>query len=94
MHAVEGPCSDDGYTVDNGPKAETVPVLGTITFEEYLKPSANELVKGDTLMHVLKNGKCGQLSIADSLVSTAKALMSAKVGPCSDDGYTIDNGPK
>ena len=54
----------------------------------------DEQLKGDTLIHVDKNGKCGQLAIADSLVSTAKVLMHAIVGPCSDEGYTIDNGPK
>ena len=94
MSAIVGPCSDEGYTIDNGPKQETVPVLGTVTFEEFLKPSLNERVKGDTLIHVDKDGKCGQLAIADSLVSTAKLLMHAIVGPCSDEGYTIDNGPK
>ena len=40
MGAKVGPCADDGYTVDNGPKEETVPVLGNVTFEEFLKPSA------------------------------------------------------
>ena len=42
MGAKVGTCPSDGYTVDNGPKEETVPVLGTVTFEEFLKPSMDE----------------------------------------------------
>ena len=78
---LEGSCSTQGYTVDQGEKSMNLPIVGTIQLALYAKPArkAGEMVD----LYRISKGECGQATIPAVYEKPAEEFAGLTEGTCA-----------
>ena len=90
---LEGTCSNQGYTHEDGTKYIQVPVIGDIKISLYSKASLSAGATGVTL-YKIEYGECGEATIDQEYEKYAEEFAGLTEGNCSAQGYTVVDGTK
>jgi len=61
---IEGTCSSQGYTVDQGEKSFEMPIVGTVQLALYKKAAAARDGDSKVDLYRISKGECGQAEVA------------------------------